>query len=275
MQKKLYLALVLALALLLCACAAPVPNEPPQPESTPAPTEAPKPTPTPTPTPVPTPEPTPTPTPNPHSAFYLPDYTLEQVTEYFEEVVLNIEYNDGTGSANLVQKWLFPLYYNICGAPTETDLEVLQTLFEQLNAIPGFPGIHPAEDNLQESLTLSFLPPEEFRDAFSAVVNGEDAYGAVQFWYYTDTNELHTARIGYRTDLDQTTRSSILLEEVINGLGITDTVLRPDSITYQYSNDVLELSEIDWLILKLLYDPAIRCGMDAESCREVLAQLYY
>lgn len=209
------------------------------------------------------------------SVLYLPDYTTEQIQEYFAEVVLNMEYTDGTGDAKVVHKWLGPIWYGIYGMPTEEDLAVLQGLFDQLNAIEGFPGIYAAEHVGQENMSLSFLEPNDFREGFSHVVYGEDAYGATQFWYYTDTNELYTARIGYRTDIDQSVRNSILVEEVINSLGITDTVLRPDSVVYQYSNENTALTDVDLVILKLLYDPAIRCGMDAEGCSDVIWGRYY
>ena len=81
--------------------------------------------------------------------------------------------------------------------------------------------------------------------------------------------------MGYRTDIDQSTRTSVLIEEIINMLGVSDTVLRTDSIVYQYSNENTALSEMDWLILKLLYDPAIQCGMDVDGCRRVIQELYY
>ena len=210
-----------------------------------------------------------------HSALYLPDVTTQQMQTFFAEVVLNVEYSDGTGNASLVQKWTSPIYYQYYGAPTEEDRAVLEGLFAQLNQIPGFPGIYEAENPMMQNLSLNFLGSDAFRDSFSSVVNGEDAYGATQFWYYTATNQIYNARIGYRTDLDQRTRSSILIEEIINTLGITDTVLRTDSIVYQYSNDNLALSDVDWVILKLLYDPAIECGMAADRCAEIVEALYY
>ena len=210
-----------------------------------------------------------------HSELYLPDCTVQQITEYFEEVVLNVEYTDGTGADDLVQKWLSPLCYRIYGTPTDTDRDVLNALFEQLNAVPGFPGIYPAADELRENVSIHFLDQTAFRESFSQIIQGEEAYGAVQFWYYTETNELHTARIGYRTDIEQSIRNSVLIEEVINILGITDTVLRPDSITYQYSNETTALSDVDMVILKLLYSPDIQCGMDADSCAAVIKEQYY
>lgn len=207
-----------------------------------------------------------------HSKWYLPNCSQQQMFDYFEEIVLHMEYS--TGNSAVVQKWNGPLRYRINGTATKKDLEVLTDLFAQLNKVAGFPGIYAA-DGEQENLTISFLGPEDFNTSFSACINGEDAYGATEFWYYDDTNEIYTARIGYRTDVDQTTRVSILIEEIINTLGISDTVLREDSIVYQYSNDNTALSDVDWVILKLLYDPQIKCGMNTDSCRDVVKKLYY
>ena len=210
-----------------------------------------------------------------HSALYLPEYTSHQVWEYFEEVVLRTEYSEGTGNAALVQKWKEPILYSIDGNPTEEDLSVLTALFAQLNEIPGFPGIYARAEGEPSNLMIGFWDSENFNDYFLEFLNGEDAYGAARFWYYNDTNEIYTANVGYRTDIDQSTRTSVLIEEIINMLGVSDTVLRTDSIVYQYSNDNTALSEIDWLILKLLYDPAIQCGMDVDGCRTVIEELYY
>ncbi len=210
-----------------------------------------------------------------HSTLYLEDFELEEVLLYFNEIVHQMEYSDGTGDQFLVQKWLSPIRYSVHGSPTEEDLRVLEDLFSQLNQIEGFPGIHPAEENEAANLTLSFLDPLVFRESFSDAVNGEDAYGATQFWYYTDTCEIHTARIGYRTDLDQTERSSILLEEIVNTLGVSDSLRRSDSIVYQHSNENLSLSPVDWLILKLLYHPAIESSMTEAETNSIISDLYY
>ena len=210
-----------------------------------------------------------------HSALYHPEYTSQQVWEYFEEVVLRAEYSDGTGNTALVQKWKEPIIYSIYGTPTEEDLSVLTALFAQLNEIPGFPGIHARAEGEPANLMIGFWDSKDFNMYFSDFLNGEDAYGATQYWYYNDTNEIYTADVGYRTDIDQSTRTSVLIEEIINMLAVSDTVLRTDSIVYQYSNDNTALSDIDWLILKLLYHPAIQCGMNSDGCRTVIEELYY
>lgn len=210
-----------------------------------------------------------------HSSIYHSDYTVDQIIQYFEEIVLDMEYSDGEGDVTLVQKWTSPIRYRYYGEYTNEDINVLNDLFEKLNKISGFPGIYEAQEDETENLTISFLDPHSFEDSFSDILDGEDAFGATQFWYYTESNEIHTAKIGYRTDLDQQKRNSILLEEVINMLGIDDTKLREDSIVYQYSDDNTSLSTVDEIIIKLLYDPQIKCGMDFEKCKEIIKKLYY
>lgn len=277
MKKCIVTAICVMLVLIFCACQVPV--APPA-ETVPAvitePSMAPTQPETTTPTePVTTTPTEPETTQTVHSELYLEEYSVEQVIEYFEEVALDMEYTDGTGNTSLVQKWTEPIYYRIYGDATEEDLAVIDGLFTQLNTIPGFPGIYPPAEGDIHHMALNFMDQQTFQDTFSDFILGESAYGAVQFWYYTATNEIHTANIGYRTDVNQQERNSVLVEEVINGLGITDSVLRPDSVVYQYSNDNTCLSDMDFLILQLLYDPAIECGMDAEACRNAIRQIYY
>ena len=257
--------LMLLLVLSLCGCAA----EPAATTTVPATTVPPVTVPETT-----VPETTVPPTTEAPNEFSLDGYSEEEIWTYFEEVVLHMEYSDGDGDPFRVQKWRSPIRCRIFGDPTEEDLAVLEDFFAELNTVPGFPGIGFAAEDEFSNLTLSFLSPEEFTEQFSEVVHGEDAVGATEFWYYTDTNELYDARIGYRTDLDQSERNSILLEEVVNTLGISDTELREDSIVYQYSNDNHSLSDMDWVILKLLYHPDMGCGMDSEECHSVLTGFF-
>jgi len=238
------------------------------------PTTAPTTSPTLEPTTAPTIPPTTEPTSPLHSPLYIEGVTVEKMIEYFNEVVLDMEYSTGDGNPTLVQKWDRPLCYRIEGNPTDADRQALDKLFAKLNGIEGFPGIRAAT-GLEQNLTLNFLNLADFRRQFSSVINGETADGAVQFWYYTNTNNIHTARIGYRTDISQQIRDSVIPEEIINSLGISDTVLRKDSIVYQYASSTTELSDVDMVILKLLYHPKMECGMTAADSEKIIRELYY
>lgn len=198
---------------------------------------------------------------------------MEDVILYFNEVCLDAEYVEA-GTPELVQKWVAPITYYVHGNPTDEDLRVLNDLVAQLNAIDHFPGMIAAQEPSDTLLPIYFCPTEEMHDrmAFSAQ---EDLDGAVTYWY-NDIQQITNAIICIRTDLDQQVRNSVIAEEIYNGLGpIQDTVLREDSIVYQYGSEILELSEMDILILKLLYHPQIQCGMTAVQCESIIRQLYY
>ena len=57
---------------------------------------------------------------------YLEDCPPELLMEYWDEMVHEIEYTDGTGDTALVQKWLYPITCRIYGEPTLEDVEILE-----------------------------------------------------------------------------------------------------------------------------------------------------
>lgn len=269
MKKKICLILVLCVCLTLAACGQPAGlPETTASESIAVPTEASVPPTVPATDPV---EETTAPTEPEHSDLYIPELSAEDVILYFNEVCLGAEFVNG-GDPSRLQKWDVPIYYHVYGNPTGEDLSVLGEFTEYLNSIPGFPGITETSDPLAANLAFHFCTQEEMPalmgDSFT------DMDGAVTFWY--DDDRIYDAIICCRTDLDQTLRNSVILEELYNGLGpVQDTLLRPDSIIYAEFSQPQALSPIDCLILQLLYHPDMQCGMDAQACESVIRQLYY
>lgn len=210
-----------------------------------------------------------------HSELYNEKYNVEDVIMYFNEVVLNTEYSTGTGDNKLVQRWDVPISYRFVGEYTDEDKLILEELFAELNAIYGFPGVSQTEEAEEPNLYIYFEGREELNDRFLDFLQGEYVDGVARYWYYDDTNDIHTGSIGYWKDMERDVRKSVLLEEVINCLGLGDTDLRQDSIVYQYGSENTDLSEMDWLILKLMYHPRIRCGMGVAECEEIIRELYY
>ena len=229
---------------------------------TPAPTEE---------TPAPTETTASVPTEPEHSSLYLEGVPVEDVILWFNEVVLDTEFYLG-GDPSLVQKWDEPILYELHGEATEADLAVLESFAAWLNTVEGFPGIRQAEPGEWVNLRIHFTDEQGLVDVMGADYAGLD--GAVTFWYDGD-NRIYDAVICVRTDLDQHLRNSVLLEEVYNGLGpVQDTELRQDSIICQQYSEAQALTPVDELILKLLYHPDMRCGMDAAQCEAVIRGLY-
>ena len=245
----------------------PQPTEPKPTE--PKPTE-PKPT-EPKPTePAPT-EPTPT-EPVSHSDLYIPGVSVEDVIRYFNEVSLDAEYVNG-GDPSKLQKWSSRITYIIYGEPTDEDRATLSRFTQWLNGIYGFPGIRETTVPAEANLKIYFCTADEMINILGSNFRGDDA--GVTFWY-DGSNQIYNANICYRTDLNQYLRNSVILEEIYNGLGpVQDTSLRSDSIIFSGFSQPQSLTSVDKLILRLLYHPQMKCGMNAKQCEEVIRSLYY
>ena len=206
-----------------------------------------------------------------HSPFYIDGLDVDDVIAYFNEVCLDAEFVN-SGDARVLQKWVQPIYYHINGTPTDEDLATLDKLTGWLNTIDGFPGIFEANNELNANLQIHFCSESELLSLMGDNFINSD--GAVTFWY--NNNEIHHEIICYRADIDQTVRNSVILEEIYNGLGpIQDTSLRQDSIIFSGYSEPQELTPTDELILKLLYNPLLQCGMNEEECAVIIRQLYY
>lgn len=278
MKKNLILILILALCLTACV-QQPTPTEPRIPDTEPTaeetlpqtlpptelPTEVTQPTQPPTEPPtVPVTEP-------PHSQLYIPGLEVEDVIVYFNEVCLDAEVSN-SGDPSRLQRWSTPIFYHIHGDPTEEDLAVIADFTAWLNTILSFPGIYEIDDPSAANLRIHFTDQQGLLDIMGSDFTGLD--GAVTFWYMDD--EIYDADICIRTDLDQELRNSVILEEIYNGLGpIQDTSLREDSIIYSEFSQPQALTQTDELILKLLYHPDLKAGMDADECEAIIRQLYY
>lgn len=250
------------LLLLLCGCGKTI-TEPEVPPTTAAPTQAP--------TVPPTEPPTAPPTEPPHSSLYLPDVAVEDVISYFNEVCLSAEFVN-SGDPSYLQRWRTPISYAVLGDFTPEDLETISDFASWLNEIPGFPGMYITDDAASANLPIYFCDQQEMVDRMGDNFWGMD--GAVTFWYLDDA--IYDAIICIRSDLDRELRNSVILEEIYNGLGpIQDTSLRPDSIIYAEFSTPQKLTDMDKLILKLLYHPELSCGMSAAECESAIRNLYY
>lgn len=191
-------------------------------------------------------------------------YTADEIVNYFCDVALGAEYGDA--SENVI-KWTSPVYYTVNGAATDTDMQLLESLINAINNIPGFPGMYKAESAESANLTINFVSREDM----SAYV-GADYNGYVNLWW-TDY-EITNGVIYYRTDLTQSLRSAVIVEELCQSLGLlTDTYDHPESIFYQYHTDTSWPTTLDWALISLLYSDEITPGMDESAVRAAAGSL--
>ena len=63
---------------------------------------------------------------------------------------------------------------------------------------------------------------------------------------------------------------------IVNAIGVSnDTESRKDSVVYSEYTETDHHSEMDWLILRILYSDEIKCGMNEDECYEAIKKIYY
>ena len=225
------------------------------------------------PTTMPTEDSTEMPTEDLHSEFYADGVSVDQVIAHFNKVVLGIESNAGTAETSLVQKWDAPINYRIEGMPTRQDAQNLNNLNKKLNEIEGFPGIQAAT-GLEQNLTIYFLKDEDFKTQFSHVMELTGTYGIVQVWH-NDSNGIYSGRVGYRQSASQELRDLLIPEKLVEMLGVSQVTVQKEITSDFKPKTIIDLSQLDWSVIKLLYNPRIHNGMTADECEMIIRELYY
>lgn len=206
-----------------------------------------------------------------HSPLYTEGLDAEELITYFAEVCLDTEFGDKESNQYL-RKWVQPIYYRVHGAPTAEDIITLEKFVETINNIPGFPGMYSATEGQSVNLNIHFCGEQDFIALMGSDFIGSS--GGVSFQY--SNYRIYSGKIAIRTDIPQSSRNSIIPEEIYNALGpVQDTSFRFDSIIYQWSDLNTVMSPEDELILKLLYNTSMLPGIDYESCAELIRTLYY
>lgn len=185
-----------------------------------------------------------------------------EVLAYFREIAFGAEL--GT-SVSAIRKWTSPVYYELHGTATEEDLAVLARLTAALGTIEGFPGICEASAaQTQPNFHIYFMAAA---DIPLLDPGAEGSWGLATTWWYTATKVIHSARVAIANDVTtQEQRNTVILEETIQALGLTqDSYAYPESLFYQGETEPQWPPELDWALVRLLYQPRIRAGMDAEE----------
>ncbi|MBR0137835.1 MAG: DUF2927 domain-containing protein [Erysipelotrichaceae bacterium] len=209
-----------------------------------------------------------------HSKNHIPFLSTDRLIRYFSEVVLKSEYMNNPDE--LVHKWNKPICYYYDPSISKTAAGLIDSFLRKLNKELPLKGVSRTDEPLKANVRIYFMKKNEIYKRVGNKVNYEDADGITFYNYSNRTGEIISGRVYYNIDMDKSIRKSVIREELVNLMGLgNDTILRKDSIIYQYGSDIEEPSRIDWLIMKLLYDERMKCGMNYSQCEQLIKELYY
>jgi len=196
------------------------------------------------------------------------DYTAGEIMDYFAEVAFGSEFGESSGR---VCRWNSPIKYTVTGSPTQADLELLSILCDRLNQIEGFPGISYTDKAKNANFTVMFISGEELMEEFEHA--SESCVGMSEFMWYTSSAEIFTARAAIDCN-EVKERESTICEEFLQSLGLAmDSYAHPNSVFYQGVCTYSRPSELDYIMVELLYSPALTTGMPKDEALKTAVDL--
>ena len=192
------------------------------------------------------------------------NFTKEEI-EYFTDIALGAEFGD---AIPVIKKWTENVRIKIDGEPTEEDIQTINNIVSDLNEHIATIIIKLVDKN--ENLTITFSPESEFNSLDQNYVPTN--YGFFWALWHDDNLVIYDASILISSaDITQQERSHLIREELTQSLGLmNDSNKYKDSIFFQEWTDVIEYSEIDRAVIKLLYLNKINPGMSKEQALNVL-----
>ena len=182
------------------------------------------------------------------------------------DCAFSAEYGDEHSS---LLRWESPIFVYVGGNATREDLKQTDEFLMQLSfRVPLFPPIQRVEDEALANVTLYFVPKNDMAAYVSNYLPGNDGFVT---YFYRD-NVIYAAEIAVSSDdTTQAERNGILREELVNGFGLgKDHYRYSDSVIYEPYNTAQTLSEVDWLMLNMVYSPYVWPGMTAAEAYDAL-----
>lgn len=195
----------------------------------------------------------------------------EAAIEYFGEIASATEF--GAADAGYVRKWRQPIRVSITGAPTREDVGTIHNMTDQINSLDLVPHITILDDG-EKGANCVFI--FDSLNNLAKKLPGYRTDNYAMFFFDEQNFVIERSTIAVTAGMiDQPARNHLIQEEFIQSLGLgNDSERYRDSIFQQDWTVVQRPSEMDWLVLEMLYRPELSPGQSIDSAQRALRGLY-
>ncbi len=192
---------------------------------------------------------------------------------YFKEVALGSEYSHQK-SPPLIQKWKENPRMYVTGEASSSLTRILREIVEELNQLVKPLQIEWASSRQEANFVIFLGSAQEYVQKYEPAcrpwirnlalfyVRSNAQYEIYEGSMYLDTQRLKA----------MDTRKHLLREELTQALGLMkDSPRYRDSIFYSKFTRTQSFSEMDRKLIRLLYNPKVRPGMNAQDLDSVLS----
>lgn len=197
----------------------------------------------------------------------------ESVIAYFKNIALGFEF--GTAS-KITRKWNADMKIFVGGQPDENLLEELDKIIVEVNelATNGF-SMKIVSDSLQSNYYLFLGSGDDFVKMFPGQEKYVSDNWGLFYIAWNGTNYLYKGHM--YVDIVRAGAAGqkhLLREELTQSLGLAqDSPMYPESIFQSAWTTTTEYAPIDRDVIRLLYHPNMRVGLNEQEVDEVLREI--
>ena len=188
------------------------------------------------------------------------------------QCLLECGFSSEYGGDDKLSRWEEDISIYIGGEATREDIEKVDSFIMELSfRIPFLPPITRVEEENDANVKMYFVPLDEMGQYVGGYEEGNWGFGTHYWMDYVR----YEGEVGVCSDVtNQIQRNHLIMEELIAVIGMTnDHYCYEDSIIYQPWTETQELSELDWLMLNMMYHPHLAPGMTAEEAEGILMNI--
>ncbi len=186
----------------------------------------------------------------------------------FDTCAFTVEYPGANSSQGHITRWDSSIHVYIGGNPSWQDTKLIQNFIMELQLrVPSMPNITLVSRAQDSNMQIYFVPLNQMASYVPGYVSGN--WGMFHFSY--NSWRITEAQIGIATDVtNQRQRNHLIMEEIVGALGLTnDHYYYEDSIVYQPWTEVQQLSDVDWIMLNMLYSPLVYPGIQKQELHTI------
>ena len=211
-------------------------------------------------------------TPEPRPEDQLTDFERE-VVDYFVDIALGFEFGN---SPKIVRKWRTSMRIYAGGQGSEELLGELDSIIVELDELTGANLSITQVNSIQESNYYVFFgTASEYATRYPEQADFVDNNWGLFWINWNGSQELTSGHMYVDiTRANPVEQRHLLREELTQSLGLArDSYEYESSIFQQDWTRVTEYAEIDRELIKLLYHPRVRPGMNETQVRPILTEI--
>jgi hypothetical protein len=197
----------------------------------------------------------------------------ESLIEYFNEVALGFEFG---GASEVTRKWTTDMRIFVGGNNHPDLVAELQNILGEINtlATDGF-SVSVVTDTLESNFYIFLGSGTDYSKRFPSLANLVLSNWGLFNISFDPSNQINGGTMYVDTDRANSFEEKHLLrEELTQSLGLgRDSHRYPSSIFQANWTETTQYSDMDKDLIRLLYHPLMKIGLDRAQCAELLRKI--